>query len=108
MKRVQQEELVYSGGNAQRPYDQAFLSICASVHGSLQSKQRDATSRGFAPGQLCRDGLLRCLDLTSGAVCFLPRGLRRRGGEGNCPASLSRLSVLSFAFPPSALNCVSG
>lgn len=83
-----------------RPSPASALACTAHCKASREMRQVG----GSLPASCARDGLLRRLDLTSGAVCFLPRGLRRRGGEGNCPASLSRLSVPSLVrFRPGPL-----
>lgn len=49
MRPVQQGELAYSSVRVTAARSGLPLSICASMHGSLQSKQRDATSRGLLP-----------------------------------------------------------
>lgn len=65
-----------------------------------KASTRDASSRGSAPGQLRRDGWRPCLELTSCGRLLLARGLFSDGeGEGNRPASLSRLSVLPLFRP---------
>lgn len=64
------------------PWSDLPVSNCVTLHGSMQSKRRDATcwdSFRSCASRLCWDRLDFCFKLTCWVVCILPRGLKRWG-----------------------------